>query len=187
MRDDISARCTAIEECYEFMLAYAGQGLAGDEGSQSTARQRQGLRAYRSTSGGSSPVLLECGLLLARNPARDKICGSGVVKAPPSIDTSSVIGLRPHHRFVYLVYTLAVHRLQGSQRTAAAGWEVLHDHKCRGHRLTRPGFGADSRDLSSMVSRQPGFARRMTVARDSSDERALHLAIENPGLWPGGL
>ena len=28
-RDDISARCSAIEECYEFMLAYAGQGLAG--------------------------------------------------------------------------------------------------------------------------------------------------------------
>jgi hypothetical protein len=27
-------RCNAIEECYEFMLAYAAQGLSGDEGSQ---------------------------------------------------------------------------------------------------------------------------------------------------------
>ena len=34
MGDEISARCTAIEECYEFMLAYAGQGIAGDQASQ---------------------------------------------------------------------------------------------------------------------------------------------------------
>ena len=52
MRDDISARCTAIEECYEFMLAYAGQGLAGDEGSQSTGQVRDYLnRAVEALSG----------------------------------------------------------------------------------------------------------------------------------------
>lgn len=32
MGDEISARCDAIEKCYEFMLAYAGQGLAGEGG-----------------------------------------------------------------------------------------------------------------------------------------------------------
>ena len=31
---EIEERCDAIEECYEFMLAYAGKGLATDEGSQ---------------------------------------------------------------------------------------------------------------------------------------------------------
>jgi hypothetical protein len=36
--DDISSRCNAIEECYEFMLAYAGQGLSGKENSQSTGQ-----------------------------------------------------------------------------------------------------------------------------------------------------
>jgi hypothetical protein len=52
MPDEISARCTAIEECYEFMLAYAGQGLAGDEGSQSTGQVRDYLnRAVRALSG----------------------------------------------------------------------------------------------------------------------------------------
>jgi hypothetical protein len=52
MRDDISARCTAIEECYEFMLAYAGQGLAGDEGSQSTGQVRDYLnRTVEALSG----------------------------------------------------------------------------------------------------------------------------------------
>jgi hypothetical protein len=33
MLPEFSDRCDAIEECYEFMLAYAGQGLASDEGS----------------------------------------------------------------------------------------------------------------------------------------------------------
>jgi hypothetical protein len=52
MRDEISARCTAIEECYEFMLAYAGQGLAGDEGSQSSGQARDFLnRAVEALSG----------------------------------------------------------------------------------------------------------------------------------------
>lgn len=52
MHVDISARCNAIEECYEFMLAYAGQGLAGDEGSQSSALVRERLnRAAQALSG----------------------------------------------------------------------------------------------------------------------------------------
>ena len=43
---------TAIEECYEFMLAYAGQGLAGDEGSQSSGQVRDYLnRAVEALSG----------------------------------------------------------------------------------------------------------------------------------------
>jgi hypothetical protein len=44
MADEISARCEAIEACYEFMLAYAGQGLAGDEPGQSTSQVREHLR-----------------------------------------------------------------------------------------------------------------------------------------------
>jgi len=50
--DEISARCAAIEECYEFMLAYAGQGLNGDEGSGSSVEVRDYLnRAVRALSG----------------------------------------------------------------------------------------------------------------------------------------
>ncbi len=44
MPDEITARCTAIEECYEFMLAYAGQGLTGGEGSASSGLARDHLR-----------------------------------------------------------------------------------------------------------------------------------------------
>ena len=50
--DEIRERCTAIEECYEFMLAYAAQGLASDEGSQSGGQVREYLsRAVAALSG----------------------------------------------------------------------------------------------------------------------------------------
>jgi hypothetical protein len=52
MGEDISARCDAIEKCYEFMLAYAGQGLGGSEGSPSSAQVRDYLeRAADAISG----------------------------------------------------------------------------------------------------------------------------------------
>ena len=52
MLADISERCNTIEECYEFMLAYAAQGLPSDEGSQSDGQIREYLgRAARAMSG----------------------------------------------------------------------------------------------------------------------------------------
>jgi hypothetical protein len=49
---DISERCNTIEECYEFMLAYAAQGLPSDEGSHSGGQIREYLgRAVRAMSG----------------------------------------------------------------------------------------------------------------------------------------
>lgn len=52
MGEDISACCDAIEKCYEFMLAYAGQGLAGTEGGASSAQVRDYLqRAADAISG----------------------------------------------------------------------------------------------------------------------------------------
>ena len=43
-RAQLNARCDAIEECYEFMLAYAAQGLATDQGSSSGGQVREYLR-----------------------------------------------------------------------------------------------------------------------------------------------
>jgi hypothetical protein len=51
-REEVSARCSAIEECYEFMLAYAGQGLSGKESSQACGQVREFLnRAVEALSG----------------------------------------------------------------------------------------------------------------------------------------
>ncbi len=52
MPPDISACCDAIEACYEFLLAYAGQGLSGKENSQSSGEVREYLsRAVEVLSG----------------------------------------------------------------------------------------------------------------------------------------
>src|SRR5229473_1594255 len=41
---EIWDRFEAIEECYEFMLAYAAQGLASDEGNEAGRQLREFLR-----------------------------------------------------------------------------------------------------------------------------------------------
>jgi hypothetical protein len=52
MPASFAERCDAIEECYEFMLAYAGQGLASDEGSRSGGQVREFLaRAVQAMKG----------------------------------------------------------------------------------------------------------------------------------------
>ena len=43
MQTDIQERCDKIEASYEFMLAYAAQGLLTDEGSQSGKQLREQL------------------------------------------------------------------------------------------------------------------------------------------------
>ena len=37
----VRERCDAIEECYEFMLGYAAQGVPGDNGTPATGQLRQ--------------------------------------------------------------------------------------------------------------------------------------------------
>lgn len=51
-REEVSSRCSAMEECYEFMLAYAGQGLSGKEHSQACSQVREFLnRAVEGLTG----------------------------------------------------------------------------------------------------------------------------------------
>jgi len=42
-REDLAQRCETIERAYEFMLAYAAQGLPGDSGSQTGGQLREML------------------------------------------------------------------------------------------------------------------------------------------------
>jgi hypothetical protein len=49
---DVRERCNAIEDCYEFMLAYAAKGLPGDGGSGAGSQLRDHLgRGARALSG----------------------------------------------------------------------------------------------------------------------------------------
>jgi hypothetical protein len=50
--NEVAERCNVIEECYEFMLAYAGQGIAGDDGGGRDGQIREFLsRAAKALSG----------------------------------------------------------------------------------------------------------------------------------------
>lgn len=40
MNTPVTSRCHAIEECYEFMLAYAAQGVSGDAGQANVGQLR---------------------------------------------------------------------------------------------------------------------------------------------------
>src|ERR1700694_1673450 len=52
MSTKIWDRFEAIEECYEFMLAYAAQGLTSDEGSESGRQVREFLNRAVAALGG---------------------------------------------------------------------------------------------------------------------------------------
>jgi hypothetical protein len=52
MLAEICDRCEAVEECYEFLLAYAAQGLPSDQGSKSGGQVREFLhRALEALTG----------------------------------------------------------------------------------------------------------------------------------------
>jgi hypothetical protein len=52
MLAEISDRCNAVEECYEFLLDYAAQGLPSDQGSKSGGQVREFLhRAVKALAG----------------------------------------------------------------------------------------------------------------------------------------
>jgi hypothetical protein len=52
MLSDLSERCDSIEECYEFMLAYAAQGVPSEEGSKSGGQIREFLTRAASAIAG---------------------------------------------------------------------------------------------------------------------------------------
>jgi len=58
-RDDVTARCNRIEESYEFMLAYAAQGLASDQGSASGTQVREFLGALDTALDGLGDIFRE--------------------------------------------------------------------------------------------------------------------------------
>ena len=55
-RTELNARCNTIEEAYEFMLAYAGQGLATDAGSAKGGQVREYLTKAEAAMTGLSAL-----------------------------------------------------------------------------------------------------------------------------------
>ena len=100
MPSQLAEFCGSIEECYEFMLAYAGQGLAG--GGQDglirdfLSRAAQALagleQAYVSAVGNQAGPYTAFQAVLARD-ARDSLAAVELVLAQPTISSQLIDNL----------------------------------------------------------------------------------------------
>ena len=100
-------RCETIEECYEFLLAYAGQGLPGDEGNSAGSRVRNFLQRSADAIKGLAESCTEavreiqlepaaryaafCSVL--QRDASDSLAAVELVLAQPSISSQLVDNL----------------------------------------------------------------------------------------------
>jgi hypothetical protein len=107
MENSLGERCNVIEECYEFMLAYAAQGLPSDQESQSGAQLRDYLRrAVDAVSGLAGSYLAavtqedvdpleryQAFLTVLERDANDSLAALGLVLAQPAISSQLVDNL----------------------------------------------------------------------------------------------
>ena len=107
MGTEFVERCESIEECYEFMLAYAGQGLPSDEASSAGSQIRGFLeRAERALTGLTDACAAtvkeeqfgprkhyEAFLSVLDRDARDSLAAIQLVLAQPSISSQLIDNL----------------------------------------------------------------------------------------------
>ena len=107
MLAEIRRRCHAVEECYEFMLAYAAQGVASEDGKRSGSQIRASLqRAVDALSGladacatamkadaGESADKYFAFLAVLDRDAHDSICTIELVLAQPTISSQLIDNL----------------------------------------------------------------------------------------------
>ena len=104
--DDVRERCNAIEECYEFMLAFAAQGLPSDQGSGSGSQLREFLgRTVKALSGladayaaaikqeGQAIESYRAFLAVLDRDASDSIAAIEMVRAQPALSSQVIDNL----------------------------------------------------------------------------------------------
>jgi hypothetical protein len=131
---EIEERCNTIEECYEFMLAYAAQGLPTDNGSRSGGQVREFLDLAVNALNG----LAECYATAVRNeglePAKkyhaffdvlsrdasDSLAAMDLVLAQPAISSQLIDNLNASiHLRALLTDLFLIDELLKLQRQAA--------------------------------------------------------------------
>jgi len=98
--NEVAERCNVIEECYEFMLAYAGQGIVVEEGGARDGQIRDFLnRAAKALSGiavayaSAMPEQGQSFLSVLDRDAKDSLAAIELVLAQPSISSQLVDNL----------------------------------------------------------------------------------------------
>ena len=107
MSSNIGVRCSTIEECYEFMLAYAAQGLPSDAGSKSGGQLRdflerfvaaltglaEGWRSAVSEVDAESVGRHSAFIAVLDRDARDTLAAIELVRAQPTISSQLIDNL----------------------------------------------------------------------------------------------
>ena len=136
MATDFLERCEVIEQCYEFLLAYAGQGLPTDEGSSAGGQVRSFLdragQALRGLAESCRQAIKDnelepagkysafCSML--DRDAQDSLAAIDLVRAQPSISSQLIDNLNAssHLRAVLTDLFLIGEILRTRSQTAVA-------------------------------------------------------------------
>ncbi|HKW19201.1 MAG TPA: hypothetical protein VJO35_16965 [Terriglobales bacterium] len=99
----IENRCDAIEECYEFMLGYAGKGLPSDDGSQVRHYLQRAADALRGLAESFSEVVslrrlepaakYEAFMSVLERDSKDSLAAIELVLAQPTISSQLIDNL----------------------------------------------------------------------------------------------
>ena len=137
MATDFLERCEVIEECYEFLLAYAGQGLPTDQGSSTGGQVRSFLdrasKALRGLAESCRQAIKDnelepagmystfCSML--DRDAQDSLAAIDLVLAQPSISSQLIDNLNAssHLRALMTDLFLVGEILRTRTQTAVAG------------------------------------------------------------------
>ena len=132
MRQDLTDRVNAIEECYEFMLAYAAQGLPADAGVPSGGQLREFLRRAAEALSGlaeayASAVPVPAApyqpfLAVLKRDAADALAAIELVRAQPALSSQLIDNLNAsiHVRALLTDLFLIDEVFKGHQSTAVA-------------------------------------------------------------------
>lgn len=131
MRQDLTDRVNAIEECYEFMLAYAAQGLPADAGVPSGGQLRELLRRAAEALTGLSeayasavpePASSQPFLAVLKRDAGDALAAIELVRAQPALSSQLIDNLNAniHLRALLTDLFLIDEVLKGHPAPAAA-------------------------------------------------------------------
>ena len=133
MSNELSERCSVIEECYEFMLAYAGQGLPGESGRDGLIRDflSRAAQALAGLEDAYASIVQERAFVpagpyaafqavLARD-ARDSLVAVELVLAQPAISSQLIDNLNAsiHLRTLLTDLFLIDEILKGTQNSPA--------------------------------------------------------------------
>ena len=129
-------RCNAIEECYEFMLAFAAQGLTSDAGEGKGAQVRgfleRALEALQGLAGAYGAAVQQSGaeaayaafLAVLDRDAQDSEAAINLVLAQPAISSQLIDNLNASIHLRALLTDLflvdEVVKLQNARKPAAA-------------------------------------------------------------------